>query len=122
MEWNVTYNDYRNNFISKRSKVKEDLTKWVNSTFIIIMILIIFLFIYYLWTLNANATNGYSIRSLEKEIYQLNSKKDIIETKIANMKSLDSISKDDFSNKYIESAWKYDSLVIKEWVKYVFNN
>ncbi len=112
----------RKKFISNRSKEKQELTKWINSTFISIIWLIIFLFIYFLWTLNANATIGYSIRELETEISQLKSQKDIMETKIANIKSLDNISRDKFSTIDMLEVRNYESLVIKENVQYVYNN
>ena len=119
----IAINKYNKKFISRRIKKKEELNKWINSTFLILVTLIIFLFIYYLWTLNANATMWYSIRNLEKEIYQLKSKKDIIETKIANLKSLDNISKDKSANEEMENIWwDFQSMVINENIQYAYNN
>ena len=116
-----TLNNYKK-FISNRSKAKQELNQWVNSTFVTIIWLIIFLFIYYLWTLNANATMWYSIRELEKEISQLKSQKDIMETKIANIKSLDNISNDAFSNIDMLEVSNFESLVISDDIQYVYNN
>ena len=114
--------DYKKRFISNRSKAKKELTQWINSTFVSTIWLIIFLFIYYLWTLNANATMWYKIRDLEKEISQLKSQKDIIDTKIANIKSLDNISNDPFSNKDMLEVKNFESLVINDDIQYVYNN
>lgn len=122
MNKNSTINNYKKSFISNRTKAKQELTKWVNSTFVTIIWLIIFLFIYYLGTLNANATMWYSIREFEREISQLKSQKDIMETKIANIKSLDNISNDSFSNTDMLEVKKFESLVISDDTQYVYNN
>lgn len=121
MNRRTTTNNYKS-FVSSRTKAKKELTKWVNSTFITMIWLIAFLFIYYLWTLNANATMWYNIRDFEREISQLKSQKDIMETKIANIKSLDNISKDKFSNTDMLEVKNYESLVISDDIQYVYNN
>jgi len=118
---NITFHKHTKEFISSRIKNKQEVTKWVNSTFITIVGLIIFLFIYYLWTLNANATLWYDIRELDVQISQLKSQKDIIETKIDKIKSLDNISWDKEATTDMEDINESISLIIKDDVKYVYN-
>lgn len=120
-KWNITFHKHTKEFISNRTKNKQEVTKWINSTFIILVSLIIFLFIYYLWTLNTNATIGYSIRDLDVQISQLQSQKEIIETKIDKIKSLDNISKDKESTTDMEEIKDSISLIIKDDTQYVYN-
>jgi len=119
---NKTFHIYTKKFISNRTKNKQEITKWVNSTFITIIGLIMFLFIYYLWTVNANATLWYDIRNLEIQISQLKSQKDTMENRIDIIKSLDNINNDTFSKTDMEYINDPQSLVIKESVQYVYNN
>jgi len=119
---NKTFHRHTKEFISNRTKNKQEVTKWVNSTFVTMIGLIIFLFIYYLWTINANATLWYDIRDLEIQISQLKSQKDIVETKIDKIKSLDNISRDPFSTTDMEYIKDSQSLVIKDSIQYVYNN
>ncbi len=118
----ITISDYKKAFVSKRKKAKQELTKWVNSTFIIMMGLIISLFLYYVWSLNANATAGYEIRELEREKNQLLSEKEIITVKISQLESSDNIGKDSEAKQDMEKVEEPDYLVIKQWVQYVYNN
>lgn len=118
----VTIKEYRKAFISNRKKAKQELTKWVNSTFIIMIGLIISLFLYYVWTLNANATAWYEIRELEREKNQLLSEKEIIRVKISQLESSDNINKDEEAKKDMEKVEDPEYLVIKQWVQYVYNN
>lgn len=122
MNQKITISDYKKAFISKRKKAKQELTKWVNSTFIIMMWLIISLFLYYVWSLNANATAGYEIRELEREKNQLLSEKEIIRVKISQLESSDNIDKDSWAKKDMEKVVEPDYLVIKQWIQYVYNN
>jgi len=116
-----TFYKYKKRFVSQRTKTKQDFIKWINSTFLTIMWLIIFLFVYYLWTLNANATLGYSIRDLDIQISQLQDQKEIIETKIDKIKSLDNISKDRYSNTDMEDSTNPISLIVKDNETYAYN-
>ena len=118
---NSTFYKQTKEFISNRSKNRQEVTKWVNSTFTTMIGLIIFLFIYYLWTINANATLWYDIRDLEIQISQLKSQKDTIKSKIDKIKSLDNIDNDSFSKTDMEHIKDSESLVIKESVQYVYN-
>ena len=119
---NKTFHRHTKKFISNRTKNKQEINKWVNSTFITMIGLIIFLFIYYLWTVNANATLWYDIRKLEIQISQLKSQKDTMENRIDIIKSLDNINNDPFSKTDMEYINESQSLVIKESVQYVYNN
>ncbi len=122
MNQKITISDYQKAFISKRKKAKQELTKWVNSTFVIMMGLIVSLFLYYVWSLNANATAGYEIRELEMEKNQLLSEKEIIRVKISQLESSDNIDKDKSAKQDMEKVVEPDYLVIKQWVQYVYNN
>ena len=122
MNSKITIKDYEKAFVSNRKKAKQELTKWVNSTFVIMMGLIISLFFYYVWSLNANATAGYEIRELEKEKNQLLSEKEIITVKISQLESSDNINKDESAKQDMEKVVEPDYLVIKQGVQYVYNN
>ena len=122
MNSKITIKDYEKAFVSKRKKAKQELTKWVNSTFVIMMGLIISLFLYYVWSLNANATAWYEIRELEREKNQLLSEKEIITVKISQLESSDNIDKDSDAKEDMEKVVEPDYLVIKQGVQYVYNN
>lgn len=80
-----------------------------------------FLLLYYVWILNANATKGYNIRILEEEKSNLLIEKELLDVKIAELESLSTIMQDD-DIKEMEKIDNPDYLVIKENVKYVYNN
>lgn len=122
MNSKITIKDYQKAFVSNRKKAKQELTKWVNSTFVIMLWLIISLFLYYIVSLNANATAGYDIRELERERNQLLSEKEIITVKISQLESSDNIDKDSEAKKDMEKVEEPDYLVIEQWVQYVYNN
>jgi len=122
MNQKITISDYKKTFISKRKKAKQELTKWINSTFVIMMWLIVSLFLYYVWSLNANATAGYEIRELEREKNQLLSEKEIIRVKISQLESSDNIDKDSWAKEDMQKVVEPDYLVIKQAVQYVYNN
>lgn len=85
------------------------------------MSIISFLLVYYVWILNANATQWYNIRQLEKTQNELKVELDRLNVKIAELESLDSVSSDDIFNN-MEPIEDPDYLVIKEGVQYVYNN
>ena len=122
MNSKITIKDYQKAFVSNRKKAKQELTKWVNSTFVIMLWLIISLFLYYIVSLNANATAGYDIRELERERNQLLSEKEIITVKISQLESSDNIDKGSEAKKDMEKVEEPDYLVIEQWVQYVYNN
>ena len=109
------------NFLSRRKLNQEKLQFGYQSTYVALVSIISFLLIYYVWILNANATQGYTIRQLEKTQNELKVELDRIWVKIAEMDSLDSINSDDvFKN--MEAIEDPDYLVIKQGVQYVYNN
>lgn len=83
--------------------------------------LIAFLLLYYVWILNANATQGYTIRKLEKSQNELKVELDRLDVKIAEIDSLNTIRADEtFEDMVPVEDPNY--LVIKEGVQYVYNN
>ena len=108
------------NFSSSRKIEKEKLNFWYQSTYITLLGLIVFLLLYYVWILNANATQGYTIRQLEKSQKTLKEELDRLDVKIAELDSLENISSDEvFDNMLPIEDPNY--LVIKQWVQYVYN-
>ncbi len=86
-----------------------------------LMGLIAFLLLYYVWILNANATQGYTIRKLEKSQNELKVELDRLDVKIAEIDSLNTIRADEtFEDMVPVEDPNY--LVIKEGVQYVYNN
>lgn len=110
----------RNNFFSPRKKEKEKFDFWITSTYIVLMSLIWLLLLYYVWILNVNATNGYTIRELEIEKKILLMEKELLDVKIAELESLSTIlSDEDLQN--MEKITEPNYLVIKNDVQYVYN-
>jgi len=108
------------NFHSKRKKEKEKLNSWYQSTYIALVWFIVFLLIYYVWTINANATQGYEIRSLENVSKQLKDDLNRLESTISELDSANTIISDDMS-KSMEQAYDPNYLVIKDDTQYVYN-
>lgn len=109
------------NFFSRRKRDQEKLQFGYQSTYIALMSIISFLLVYYVWILNANATQGYNIRQLEKTQNELKVELDRLNVKIAELESLDSVSSDEIF-KNMEAIENPDYLVIRQGVQYVFNN
>lgn len=109
------------NFFSRRKRDQEKLQFGYQSTYVALMSIISFLLVYYVWILNANATQWYNIRQLEKTQNELKVELDRLNVKIAELESLDSVSSDDIFNN-MEPIEDPDYLVIKEGVQYVYNN
>jgi hypothetical protein len=63
------------NFFSQRKYTKDSEEFGLHSTYVFMVGLIGFLLLYYVWVLNVNATQGYSIIQLEIEKRQLELKK-----------------------------------------------
>ena len=51
--------------------------------------------IYYVWILNQNATNGYNIRNLQLQYHSLAFQENLLDIRIAEGKSIDSIMRSD---------------------------
>lgn len=109
------------NFFSRRKRDQEKLQFGYQSTYIALVSIISFLLIYYVWILNANATQGYTIIQLEKTQNELKVELDRLEVKIAELDSLDSVSSDEIFED-MEAIEDPDYLVIKSGVQYVYNN
>lgn len=107
-------------FSSQRKREKEKLTFGYQSTYMTLLWLIGFLLLYYVWILNANATQGYSIRKLEKVQNELKVELDRLDVKIAELDSLENISSDELLQDMIPIE-DPNYLVIKESDKYVYN-
>jgi hypothetical protein len=73
------------------------------------------------WILNVNATQGYNVRQIEMERRNLEAQLNLIQAKIADLESLNTIMKDD-DLKDMEKVENPDYLVIREGVQYVYNN
>ena len=82
----------RTPFSSERLASREFSTLSFSQTYILSLVLIAVLGIYYVWTLNVNATKGYNIRNLELAERNLISQQDLLNVKIAEAESLDSIT------------------------------
>ncbi|MBP8016731.1 hypothetical protein KAZ01_01875 [Candidatus Gracilibacteria bacterium] len=81
-------------FFSERKLERENFKLSFTKTYILTLIMIGILGIYYVWTLNVNATKGYTIRNLEIERRNLTFEKNLLNMKIAEVQSLNSISSD----------------------------
>lgn len=115
--------DYNNDFRSKRKQNREDFTFWLRSTYAFMLFLIAVLFIYYVWILNINATRGYNIRDLEMEKNQLLRDKELLDVKISELESLDTIKNPkNIKNLNMEKVEEHSFIIIKKDVQYVYNN
>ena len=108
-------------FLSERKRNKEKLQFGYQSTYIALLGVIGFLLIYYVWTLNANATQGYTIRDLENTGKELKVELERLDVKIAELESTESISSDEQLQDIMEEYEDPNYLVIKENVQYVYN-
>jgi len=105
---------------SNRKKRKDDMDFWVSSTFSYLIGFISIALIYLIWSLNVWATQWYEIRDLEMEKQNLLLQKEILETKIYNLESLETIKKSK-SKEQMEKIENPDFIVIKNWVNYAYN-
>jgi len=112
--------DPQKSFLSLRKKEKDKLQFGYQSTYIGLLTLIGFLLIYYVWTLNANATQGYEIRKLENIWKELQEDLNRLESKISELDSWDTIVSDEMYNS-MEQAKDVSFLIIQEDRQYVYN-
>lgn len=82
----------RTPFASERLASRDFSALSFSQTYILSLVLIAVLGIYYVWTLNVNATKGYNIRNLEITQRNLLSEQDLLNVKIAEAESLDSVT------------------------------
>ncbi|MDD5213491.1 MAG: hypothetical protein PHG82_03630 [Candidatus Gracilibacteria bacterium] len=107
-------------FFSERRTTRENFKLDMTVTYILVLLFIGVLGIYYVWTLNVNATKGYNIRQLEIEKKNLSVEKELLEVKMAELESLDTIMKSDYVD-YMEKTESPEYLVIKDNGGYAFN-
>lgn len=117
----IVVREPQKSFFSRRKREKEKLNFWYRSTYVTLVSLIGFLLIYYVWILNANATQGYTIRDLENTQKELKIELERLEVKIAELDSLDTITSDSIFED-MENVEDPDYLVIKNGIQYVYNN
>ena len=108
----------KNNFYSQRKRNKEKYQFGVTSTYILMLSFISILLLYYVWMLNANATKWESIRQLDIQVQQLKLERELLDVRIADLESLDSVLKEENDMEKVEDP---DYLVIKDDVNYVYN-
>jgi hypothetical protein len=111
----------QNSFLATRKRNKDKLQFGYQSTYIALLGVIGFLLIYYVWILNANATQGYTIRSLENTGKELKVELERLEVKIAELESSESISSDQEIQDMMEEYEDPNYLVIKNDTQYVYN-
>ncbi len=81
-----------------------------------------FLLLYYVWILNANATQGYTIRNLENTGKELKVELERLNVKIAELESSENISSDEELQNMMEEYEDPNYLVIRNDIQYVYNN
>jgi hypothetical protein len=109
------------NFLSTRKRNKDKLQFGYQSTYMALLGVIGFLLIYYVWILNANATQGYTIRNLENIGKELKVELERLDVKIAELESSESISSDKELQDMMEEYEDPNYLVIKNDTQYVYN-
>lgn len=112
--------DYKSNFRSYRKIERQELNSWLQSTYVFLISTIVLLLFYYVWILNANATQGYSIRKLEDEKRNLLFQQQVLESKIADIDSLDTVL-DSKEAENMEKVENHDFIVIKDDKQYTYN-
>ncbi len=117
----IVLREIQTQFSSHRKQEQEKLQHGFASTYIALVSIIGFLLIYYVWILNANATQWYTIRQLQKTQNELKIELDRLDVKIAEIESLDTITSDDMYEQMIPID-DPDYVVIRDGVQYVYNN
>lgn len=100
-------------FFSERKTSRENYKMSFTNTYILTILMIWFLWIYYVWSLNVNATKWYRIRNLELERRTLMFEQNLLNMKIAEVESLNSISEENTIN-IMESIENPNYLVLKD--------
>lgn len=106
-------------FISERKTTRENLKMWVNTTYIMSILFIGILWIYYVFTLNINATKWYNLRNIELEKNALKVENNLLNVKIAEQNSLNSLTQCDGA-KYMEPVNGAEYIVVKDLNNYAF--
>lgn len=79
-------------FFSERKAMREQYKLSMTQAYVLAIGMIALLGIYYVWTLNANATNGYNIRKLELLQRESTFEENILDIHIAESESTNTIS------------------------------
>ena len=93
---------------------------WFSKTYAGILGIIACLLLYYVWVLNANATQWYTIQQLRQTQTDLQVQLDRLNIRIAEISSIEAISNEDIMKDMIEVGTP-EYLVIRENVQYVYN-
>lgn len=110
----------KESFSSERKKEQDKFVWEFQSTYIGIISLIAFLLLYYVWILNSNATQGYTIKQLENTQNDLQMELERLEVKIADLESLNMIEMSEVRD-MMKVPTEQDYLVIRDGVQYVYN-
>lgn len=78
-------------FFSERLAARENFRLSFTQTYILAIVMIALLGIYYVWILNQNATKGYKIRTLQEQYRELTFQENLLDIRIAEGKSIDTI-------------------------------
>jgi hypothetical protein len=78
-------------FFSERKAAREHFRLSFTQTYVLAITMIALLGIYYVWILNQNATKGYNIRNLQAEYRALAFRENLLDIRMAEGKSIDSI-------------------------------
>jgi hypothetical protein len=78
-------------FFSERQAAREHFRLSFTQTYVLAIAMIAALGIYYVWMLNQNATRGYNIRTLQVEYRNLSFQENLLDIRIAEGKSTDTI-------------------------------
>ncbi|MCH8518596.1 hypothetical protein LAT59_02455 [Candidatus Gracilibacteria bacterium] len=117
----IIHTEYeKGTFFSHRKKEKEQFQLGFSKTYGVIMGVIACLFFYYVWVLNANATQGYTIQQLKQTQTELQVQLERLNIRIAEISSIEAISNEEVLRDMIEIGTP-EYLVIRENVQYVYN-
>jgi hypothetical protein len=78
-------------FFSERLAARENFRLSFTQTYILAIMMIAVLGIYYVWVLNQNATKWYNIRTLQVKYRELSFQENLLDIRIAEGKSIDTI-------------------------------
>ncbi len=117
----IVLKEAQKTFSSQRKKEQEKVQFGFASTYFTLLSIIACLLIYYVWILNANATQGYTIRQLEKTQNELKIELERLDVKIAELESLETITSDEMYDQMVPIN-DPDYVVIRDGVQYVYNN
>ena len=117
----IIHSEYeKGTFFSHRKREKESFQMWFSKTYAGILGIIACLLLYYVWVLNANATQWYTIQQLRQTQTDLQVQLDRLNIRIAEISSIEAISNEDIMKDMMEVGTP-EYLVIRENVQYVYN-